>query len=188
MEEIRKQLDLITKQSEEDWCFFSARLQPVTFPKNSIILKEGEIEHYLSYVERGIIRLFIPQLENDVTLGFIFPGGFLSAYDSFLIQRPCQYQVHALTEAKLWRINFQDLQEVYAHTKVGNEIGRKCAENLFLIKSRRELSLLNKTAEQRYLELFSQRPELIAHIPLKYIASYIGITPQALSRIRRRIS
>ena len=188
MEEIRKQLDLISKQSEEDWDFFSSRLQPLCFPKNSIILKEGEVEQFLSYVERGIIRLYIPQLENDVTLGFIFPGEFVSAYESFLTQRPCHYQVQALTEVRLWRLNFQDLQEVYAHTKVGNEIGRKCAENLFLIKSRRELSLLNKTAEQRYLELFSQRPELIKHIPLKYIASYIGITPQALSRIRKRIS
>ncbi|HET8736143.1 MAG TPA: Crp/Fnr family transcriptional regulator, partial [Pricia sp.] len=101
---------------------------------------------------------------------------------------PCEYQIQALTETMLWRISQKDLQRVYGQTKMGDKIGRKNAENLFLIKSQRELSLLNKTAEERYLELFSHRPELIRHIPLKFIASYIGVTPQALSRIRKRIS
>ncbi len=59
---------------------------------------------------------------------------------------------------------------------------------MYLIKSKRELSLLSKTAEERYLNLFSDRPQLIKHVPLKYIASYIGVTPQALSRIRKRIT
>ena len=67
-------------------------------------------------------------------------------------------------------------------------MGRKNAEQLFLIKSKRELSLLNNTAEERYLELFTERKNLIKYIPLKYIAAYIGVTPQALSRIRKRIT
>ena len=61
-------------------------------------------------------------------------------------------------------------------------------EDLFLKKFKRELSLLNETAEQRYQNLFTEQSQLIKEIPLKYIASYIGITPQALSRIRKRIS
>ena len=77
---------------------------------------------------------------------------------------------------------------IYNETKVGNILGRKSAEDLFLKKSNRELSFLTQTAEQRYLNLFTEQPLLLKHIPLKYIASYIGITPQALSRIRKRIS
>lgn len=73
-------------------------------------------------------------------------------------------------------------------TEFGNTIGRKMAEKMFLIKSKRELSLLSKSAEERYLDLFSDRPKLLRQIPLKYIASYIGITLQALSRIRKRIT
>lgn len=93
-----------------------------------------------------------------------------------------------MTETILWQISNKDLQEVYKRTKNGNIIGRKMAENMYLIKSKRELSLLSKTAEERYLNLFSDRPELLKQIPLKYIASYIGVTPQALSRIRKRIT
>jgi DNA-binding MarR family transcriptional regulator len=70
---------------------------------------------------------------------------------------------------------------------MGNLFGRLAAESLFLEKSKRELSLLTNTPEQRYLNLFTEHPELIRKIPLKYIASYIGVTPQALSRIRKRI-
>ena len=188
MDSIRKLFSGFTEQSDKDWEFFSSRLQEVSFPKRSLILGKGEIEQHLSYVEEGVLRLYIPKHENDVTFSFVFPGNFVSAYDSFLTQTPCSYQVQALTDAKLHRIHYKSLQEVYAHTVVGNEIGRKSAEGLFLAKAKRELSLLTKTAEERYLALFSQRPELIRHIPLKYIASYIGITPQALSRIRSRIS
>jgi len=84
-------------------------------------------------------------------------------------------------------MSYDGLQTVYRETKIGNSIGRWAAEDQFLKKTERELSLLNDTAEQRYLRLFSEQPKLIEKIPLKYIASYIGITPQALSRIRRRI-
>jgi len=188
MEEIRKHLDAYAKQSDQDWNYFRSKLKSVMHPRKSIILKMGKVENHLSFVEYGILRYYIPEIENDLTFGFVFPGSFSSAYDSFLTRTPCQYQIQCLTDARLWQISYQDLQEVFANTKIGNEIGRKNAENLFLIKSRRELSLLTKSAEERYLDLFSQRPELIQHIPLKHIASYIGVTPQALSRIRRRIS
>lgn len=188
MEEIRKHLDIFAYQSDADWHFFSSKLEAKSFSKKSLVLKQGQVEKYLSYVENGILRLYIPKIDNDLTFGFAFPGGFVSAYDSFLTQMPCEYQIQALTETKLWQIGHEALQKVYDQTKIGDKIGRKNAENLFLIKSRRELSLLNETAEERYMDLFSQRPELIQHIPLKYVASYIGVTPQALSRIRKRIS
>ena len=101
---------------------------------------------------------------------------------------PCTYQIEALSKTTVWRISHADLNDIYTNTEIGNEIGRKNAERLFLIKSSRELSLLELTAKERYQNLFSERPQLIKEIPLKYIASYIGITPQALSRIRRQVS
>lgn len=188
MEELRKHLAGFSEQNEEDWRFFCSKLHRKSFPKKSILLKQGQVEKHLSFVESGVLRLYIPRIEKDLTFGFVFPKGFVSAYDSFLRQSPCQYQIQALSATILWQISYQDLQEVYRITAIGNEIGRKNAENLFLIKTHRELSLLNKTAEERYLDLFSERPEVIRQIPLKYIASYIGVTPQALSRIRRRIT
>lgn len=173
--------------TEEDWQVFSSRLFKQEFPKKSLILKAGQTENYLSFLERGIIRFYIPKDEIDFTFSFSFENEFVSAYDSFLSQSPVSYHVEALVHTVLWRISFKDLQAVYAKTKVGNTIGRFAGEKLYLENIKREISLLTETAEQRYLNLFTEQPRLIREIPLKYVASYIGITPQALSRIRRRI-
>lgn len=190
MQEIRKHFEAYTATAaeEDDLNFFISKLKKVSFPKKSVILKKGQTEKYLSFIEKGIIRFYVPEITSDLTFGFAFQNEFISAYDSFLTQAPCLYQVETLRDTTLWRLDFRDLQDVYEKTKIGNLIGRRNAENLFLLKSKRELSLLNETAEERYLNLFSERPHLIKEIPLKYIASYIGVTPQALSRIRKRIS
>lgn len=188
MNEIRKFIDNTSPMNDSDWKFFSSKLKKVKFKKNTALLKIGKIENYLYFISKGIIRLYIPRVENDLTFGFLFKNEFVTAYDSFLTQSPSEYQIETLTETILWKISNEDLQEVYERTSSGNIIGRKMAENMFLIKSKRELSFLSKTAEERYLDLFSDRPELFQQIPLKYIASYIGVTPQALSRIRKRIN
>lgn len=187
MEQIKTLLQSFADTSEKDSNYFCSKLQKVTLQKKEIVLTKGTTENYLSFVETGILRLFIPKIENDVTFGFVFKNSFISAYDSFLAQTPSEYSIETLTPTILWRLSFNDLEDIYQNTSIGNEVGRKNAENLFLLKSKRELSLLNNTPEERYLNLFQERPELIQHIPLKYIASYIGITPQALSRIRKRI-
>lgn len=174
--------------SDEDWHFFASKLQPKTFARNELILRQGEVEPYLSFAESGIVRFFIPKEEHDLTFAFVFGEDFFSAYDSFLQQQPSAYAVAAISEVFAYQISYDDLQLIYQNTKIGNLIGRKASEELFIKKAQRELSLLNETAEKRYLKLFSERPELIQQIPLKYIASYIGVTPQALSRIRKRIS
>ncbi|HZG26532.1 MAG TPA: Crp/Fnr family transcriptional regulator [Chitinophagaceae bacterium] len=188
MEQIRKYLDQSFRLTDKDWEIFSSKLDRQEFPKKHILLKAGQVENYLSFVESGIIRFYIPNEENGLTFDFAFENSFTSGYSSFLTRSQAIYQIETLTKAILWRLTYNDLQSVYAETGVGNKIGRLASENLFLRKSKRELSLLQETAEQRYLNLFTEQPKLIEKIPLQYIASYIGITPQALSRIRRRIS
>ena len=188
MEELKKYISQIAVQSDEDWAFFSSELTKAYFPKKSIVLKKGQIENHISFVKKGSLRLHIPEMDKDATFGFVFENEFISAYDSFLTQTPSYYQIETLTDTVLWQITRIHLEEVYRKTTSGNSVGRKIAENHFLLKSKREYSLLNLTPEQRYLNLFAERPKLIKQIPLKYIASYIGVTPQVLSRIRSRIS
>lgn len=189
MQQIKEYLDQIATISNLDWTFFTSKLQRRVIKKKSIFLKVNEIENQISFIESGIVRLFIPKdnPEKEITFGFSFKNQFISAYDSFLTQTPSLYQLQALTETTMLSLTYNDLQSVYKSTQIGNLIGRLTAEDLFLIKSKREQNLLNLTAEQRYLKLFKERPELLESIPLKYISSYIGITAQALSRIRKRL-
>ncbi|WP_345190299.1 Crp/Fnr family transcriptional regulator [Algibacter agarivorans] len=189
MEQIKAYLEQIATISNEDWAFFTSKLQRRVIPKKTIFLKLNEIENHISFIESGAVRLFIPKEdpEKEITFGFSFENQFISAYDSFLTQKPSAYQLQALTETVLLSMTYNDLQAVYNHTQIGNLIGRLTAERLFLLKSKREQNLLNLTAEERYMKLFKERPELLKEIPLKYISSYIGVTAQALSRIRKRM-
>lgn len=188
MEQIRQVFEKTTKLTDQEWHVFSSKLIRQEFPKKHLLLRSGQIENHLSFVESGIIRYYIPKEENDLTFDFAFDGDFTSAYSSFLTRTAAKFSIETLTATTLWRLKYDDLQNIYKETEIGNTIGRHASESLFLKKSKRELSLLNDSAEQRYLNLFTEQPKLLKQIPLKYIASYIGITPQALSRIRKRIS
>lgn len=189
MENIRQHFEQAIQQKIDDgeWAFFMSKLSRLEFPKKHRLLQKGQVENYLSFVETGMVRYYIPKIENDLTFAFVFGNHFMSAYDSFISRYPSNYNIETLSKTILWRLKYQDLQSIYQETTIGNLIGRKASEALYLKKINRELSLLNETAEERYRNLFTQQPELIQHIPLKYIASYIGVTPQALSRIRKRI-
>ncbi len=173
--------------SEQDWLMLSSKFMMQEFPKKNLILKKGMVENYVSFIDEGIVRYYLPKEEKEVTFEITFSNDFMGAYDSFLTRLPSVYHIETITKTKLWRLSYHDLKILYQDTEKGNLIGRLAGEKLFLEKVKREISLLNDTAEQRYLNLFTQQPELIKKIPLHYIASYIGVTPQALSRIRRRI-
>lgn len=189
MQQIKAYLDQMATITQLDWDFFMSKLQRRVIPKKAVFLKINEIENHISFIESGAVRLFIPKEnpEKEITFGFSFKDQFVSAYDSFLTQTPSAYQLQALTETTILSITYADLQAVYKKTQIGNLIGRLTAERLFLLKSKREQNLLNLTAEERYIKLFKERPELLKVIPLKYISSYIGVTAQALSRIRKRV-
>ena len=190
MHQIKLYLDKIASISSLDWNFFISKLHRRIITKKSVFIKVNQIENHISFIESGIVRLFIPRdnPEKEITFGFSFKNQFVSAYDSFLTQSPSNYQLQTLTETAMLSISYKDLQSVYKSTQIGNLIGRLTAEDLFLIKSKREQDLLNLNAEQRYLKLFKERPELLKSVPLKYISSYIGVTAQALSRIRKRLA
>ncbi|MFA6059422.1 MAG: Crp/Fnr family transcriptional regulator [Taibaiella sp.] len=187
MQAIREYFETITPLSDAEWNAFSSKLLQQEFNKKALILTEGKVENHLSFISDGMVRFFLFKGEEEITFDFAFAGEFLSGYSSFITQTPAKFNIQALSSTILWRISYQDLQEIYATTSVGNRIGRHAAKQLFLSKTQREMAFLTQRAEERYLSLFTEQPQLLQLIPGKYLASYIGITPQALSRIRKRI-
>lgn len=188
LQQLRLYIERFMDLPRHDWELFAGYLHERRFNKKTQILHVGMVENYLSFIASGITRHYTEEGEKDITFEIGFANSFGTAYDSFVTQQPCTYQVEALTDVVQWSISYADLQHVYANSSTGDRIGRLSAEELFIRKSKRQLSLLTDTAEQRYRSLVMEQPHLLQYIPLKYLASYIGITPQALSRIRRRIS
>ena len=137
MQQIKAYLDQIASISEQDWDFFTSKLQRRILPKKTVFLKINEIENHISFIESGVVRLFIPKEnpEKEITFGFSFKNQFISAYDSFLTQQPSLYQLQTLIETTVLSISYNDLQEVYKKTTIGNLIGRLTAERLFYCMS-----------------------------------------------------
>ncbi|WP_299684157.1 Crp/Fnr family transcriptional regulator [uncultured Dokdonia sp.] len=156
--------------------------------KKEIILEMGEVENYLSFIIKGSVVIITYHNGNEICIGFSIENSFFSSYVSFLTRKSSQYQVVALEDTTIERIDFESLQVGYSLSAYHQEKGRKIAEQLYIKGSQRAFSLITKTAEERYLEFIETYPNLLQRIPLKYVASYLGVTPVSLSRIRNKIA
>ena len=186
-EKLKNYLQQLCPVPEPDWDLFAGRIQRRVFAKKEQILKMGEVEDYVSFIDRGIVRYYIEEGDKDLTFEIAFENSLAAGYDSFLLRSPAGYSAEALVDTELWSIAYDDLQAVYAASEVGNRLGRLAAEQLYIRKNKRQMSLLKDTAQERYMRLVHEHDHFIQLVPLKYLASYIGITPQALSRIRARM-
>ena len=187
-EKLKKYLEQLCPISQGDWELFSSRLQRRVFDRKQQVLRAGEIENYVSFIEQGIVRYYVEEGDKDITFELAFENSLAAGYDSFLTRTPVVYSGETLVPTELWSITYTDLQAVYAESTIGERLGRLAAEQLYIRKNKRQMWLLKDTAEQRYMRLVHEYSHFLQLVPLKYLASYIGITPQALSRIRRRIS
>lgn len=189
MDSFFKLITSITEINETDRTLIASLLQPYEIKKGTILLKQGDVEKRVAFIEKGIFRHYsIDRDGKDISLLFTFENWFVGEVSSFLTQSPSYCFIEALTEAKIWQLRYDNLQKLYTQTTVGNKFGRIMMEQLYIRKAERERNLLMMNAEERYLDLIRKAPHILQNIPLKYIASYLGITPQALSRIRKNIN
>ncbi|WP_407481790.1 Crp/Fnr family transcriptional regulator [Elizabethkingia meningoseptica] len=187
MEKIKNIFNSIIELNDTEFNYYLSKLSTKEYKKGEIITPKGTVENYAYYIQKGIVRRFIERGEGEATFYFAFEQDFVSAYDSFITQTPCRYSLQALEDTSLLRISWDDVQDLYQKSCKWERIGRILNEQAYIERADREFSLLAKSPQERYESLFQQNPEVIKRIPLKHIASYIGITPQALSRIRKRI-
>lgn len=187
MDELRQWLDTLSPQTDDEWRRFSSIVEPVTYDKNDFLIQAGQVEKYIYYVTEGMVRLFLNDNGKDISLDFIFGHNFASAYSSFLTGQPTQFTAQALTDVRALRFSRTNLLALYDQSHTAERIGRLIAEQAFLRKTSREVQFLTSSAKQRYEQLLEQNPVLVQTISVRHLASYLGIEPESLSRIRRDI-
>lgn len=144
---------------------------------------------FLGITIEGYFRAYVIDDHGDEKNIFLyFPHQVVVTYKSFIHQVPCDFNTQALTDARAICISLFDLQSLYKKSHGWERFGRLVAERAFDNANDRTESFLFKTAEERYLDLIRLQPNIINHIPLYHISSYLGITGPSLSRIRKRIS
>ncbi len=173
---------------EKDLQQFLKLLKIKTYKIGSSILNSGQTDSYLSFLNKGIIRYFVNSNGKELTFDFVFPNSFYCHYDSFYSRKPTQFNSEALTDIEIYYIHFDDLTSLFQTCEFAKDLSRIAVEKLLEKKVKRELSLLTNSPEERYLNLLKEQPRLLQHIPQKYLATYLGIVPETLSRIRKRIS
>ena len=156
--------------------------------RNGYLLKEGTVCSESHIIGEGITRSYIYNLDgDDVTIAFCSKQMYASDLLSFFKRVPSKENIQALTDCQTWYITYEDMQESFHTIPEFREFGRLNIINQFGILQQRMLSMLQQTAEQRYGDLVYANPEILQHAPLKYIATYLGITDTSLSRIRKEL-
>ena len=186
--QIREFLNRIVPFSDDDWALFNSRLAFKEFEKNELLLRAGEVENFMYFLVDGVTRIFQNKNDIEYTLRFNFPITPFNSYASFIKQTPSIINVEAITNVKVLRVSYNDMQSLYDESKMAERLGRRLIELLYVQKEMKELQMHSKTAEDYYSELLKANDSLVQHIPQKYLASYLGITPESLSRIRKKIN
>ena len=179
-----KSIVSLNKNEEEA---FTKILEVKEFKKKAFLLQQGQVYNKISFINSGCMRLFYEVEGVENTVQFFFAGRWHTDYDSFLTGQPTIENLQALENCEIVQFKKSDLYDLYNTHPVFERVGRILAENAFLSLSKLNKMLTNEEPQQRYLNLMNQRPEVVKNIPQHYIASYLGIKPESLSRIRKRI-
>ncbi|MEO6611729.1 MAG: Crp/Fnr family transcriptional regulator [Chitinophagaceae bacterium] len=154
--------------------------------KGEYFLKEGQLANEYLFLEEGCIRAYTTDTEgNDVTTGFYIKEQVVFEVSSFFSRTRSKENLQALTGCKGYSLTYPQLNELFHAVPAFREFGRAMLVKGFVNLKERTLSLINETAEERYAGLINANPEIFQFAPLKYIASYLGVTDSSLSRIRK---
>lgn len=175
--------------SDSSWQAILAEFTFQTYSKGDFFLRQNELSHQYLFLEKGIMRSSVVDIQgNEVTLNLYGSRSVVLEPASFFSHVPSQENIEALTDCTGWSITFEKLNFLFHSLHEFRELGRAILIRLLVGNKTRTLTMLTRTAEQRYALLLSQNPEIVQHVPLKYIASYLGITDTSLSRIRKEMA
>ncbi|MGV7106838.1 Crp/Fnr family transcriptional regulator [Flavobacterium sp. U410] len=154
--------------------------------KGDFLLKEGQIVSNLFIIEKGLVRSFYNSNEREINVWFGFENIVLGSIMPLFFNQPSIENIQFLEDSSLYYISSNDLDKLYKNSLEMNIIGRKMAEEYCKILEERSFLLQTLSAEQRYNDLLKNQPETVQRISLGYIASYLGISQETLSRIRKK--
>jgi CRP-like cAMP-binding protein len=174
------------KSNKANWEKFRDLLREREIPSKAILLNEGEIANQVHFIKKGCIREWFNKDGKDITFQFFFEGQAIASLDSFINNQPSKFTIESIEPSTLFSLskeNFEQFYRVFPEFKDGFQ---EFIFQRFTNYSQLFLSRIKDSPQERYEDLIKNHPEIIKRIPQHYIASYLGITPISLSRIRNR--
>lgn len=161
-------------------------LQKVALPKGSFLITEGKICHQVYFLEQGCLRGFYNLDGKEITYWFAFENSFVTSFFSFISRKPGMENIQGIEDCTLWAISYEQLQQLYDQHKDIERLGRIMNERYYVMLEERFVRNHFKEARERYENLLLHSPHILQRVPLGYVASYLGITQETLSRIRNK--
>lgn len=168
------------------WEDFASHMYRQEFKKNEILKAEDTVEKYMHVILEGSVGVFMWSDNNQRCLDLFFDHDFCTDYMSFLNQERTPLFTQTLEATQVITIKRKDVIDLYYDSILGLQIVRSAAESLFLHKQKQQINMLTMTAEERYKRMMQETPEIIHRTPAKHLASYLGIAPESMSRIRKK--
>lgn len=154
--------------------------------KRKSLLGEGEISRYMYFVEKGCLRSYTVDKEGtEHIIQLVVEEHWVGDLYSFITQTPGTVNIEAIEDTEVFLLSYQDLEKLYEEIPALEKFFRKLFQRAYVSLQQRLNSVQTISAEERYRQLIQHRPQIIKRVPLIYIASYLGITPESLSRIRK---
>ncbi len=157
-----------------------------TVKKGDFLLKSGNRCNHLSFVQSGLLRMFILADEKEITQWISTKGYFSADLSSFVFETPSRLSIQALIDTEIYSITKLDYKKICDIVPKWHELEKLFIVRCFIILEERIFSHLSMTAEERYNYFFENNRELFNQVPLQYLASMLGMAPETFSRIRKK--
>lgn len=181
-------LNQITHLDQKEADLVKHSFKPFTISKGNYFLKAGNINKHIGFINKGLVRYFVNKDGKEATFIFSKEGDFIADYQSFSQHKPTIQNIQAIEDCELLIIDYKSVQHFFNSTQNGNYLGRIIIENRFDIMVNQLLSIYLHSQEERYKKFVETYSDLTQRIPQYLIASYVGVQPESLSRMRNRLS
>ena len=186
-ERLLAEISQIGKLTVEDSENVKKNFIPVSATRNSVLEEHGKVPQYLYFIDSGFMRLFYYDENGEEQTTFLCSqSGFIASFSSLINQTKAIENVECITDCELFKISYVDAKKLVENSEKFKNFFLVMFEKSISSASTRANDLAMLNAEQRYQKMIDQQPHFIQNIPLQYIASYLGIKPQSLSRIRKQ--
>ena len=173
---------------EKEIELIKSSFKPLYLTKGDFFLEAGKINKHVGFLHKGLVRYFVYKDEEESTFEFTKQGEFIADYQSFNNKTESIQNIQAIEDCEILIINFDNVQTIFNTTNNGNLIGRLIIEHRFDVMVNQLLAIYMQNHEDRYQSFITLYSDLTQRIPQYLIASYVGVKPESLSRIRRRFT
>lgn len=162
--------------------------RPLMQRKGDKYVSEGEVAGSIAFLVSGLYKYYyIDKNGNEYIKHFSKENDFVASYKSFIMREPSPYSIEALEDSRLLTLQYSDYMDGFRDSIFWQNIARGCTERMLFIKEERERSFMKDSARERYINFLRDFPELEKRVRQKQVASYLGITPESLSRIKNHL-